>query len=368
MLYHDVVSCGFEVERCSYGGSFSIQSYLDEKGYQVDRKLKQEYRHNVVKAQLPIFRKVKNRIRKAAFWYRFSDQMKMKDLLIIGGGNMIMDLTKTSKSWLKFASYVDIAKKYNKKVVVLSIGIGPFQTEHQKDKAVEALNKCDFVTYRDRESLKLGSQGLNNNKHFLSLDPVFLLPKVNIPQNQKGKRTIGIGVINTLLFDPSIDRYNNVKQSYIELIKMLLERDYCVVVFSTERADYNMVGDVMNVFEDNRVSSVIINTTDDLLDLYAQKITYLVAARMHALIIAFTQQIPIIGLAWQQKLVSMFKIIDREEYCFPIDKINENSHTIAALVDESHFSATEMFNTTHKLDEIRKKYDINREILESVKK
>jgi polysaccharide pyruvyl transferase WcaK-like protein len=370
MLYNDVQKCGCEVIRCSYGGSFAIEDDFNAKIITCRRKPKcNNSKHKMIHAISRIKNKIESRLKKAIFWHSFSKKIKQCDFFVIGGGNMIMDLTPVTKSWLRFQRYVDVAKKYKKKIIVLSIGIGPFQTKDQKNQAIELLSRCDYVTYRDKASFNIGNNEERNHNHYLSLDPVFMLPKIkknNTSNNLHATHIIGLGVINTLLFDESLDRYECVKLGFIKLIDRLLKLNKHVLVFSTEKKDYNMVNDVVNVFKSNMVSKVDIYTTNDLLDLYSRKLSFLVAARMHALIVAFTQHIPFIGLAWQQKLFSMCEIIQCEDRCFPIDLIQESIEEITMLVEDDIENAAVKKKFKTNLKKMEQRYDINNKIVKSV--
>src|SRR5699024_8699569 len=70
-------------------------------------------------------------IDKNKYLSEFEESIKNCDLVVVGGGNAIFDLTPQSISAYKFYKILDFAKKYNKKSFVTSIGIGPFQTDNQ---------------------------------------------------------------------------------------------------------------------------------------------------------------------------------------------------------------------------------------------
>src|SRR5699024_6256795 len=74
------------------------------------------------------------------------EKIKESDMVVLGGGNTIFDLTRFSNSSLKIKLIIETAKKYNKKVFVTSIGLGPFVTEKQLRNSIEVLNKADYIT------------------------------------------------------------------------------------------------------------------------------------------------------------------------------------------------------------------------------
>ncbi|HGF7723046.1 TPA: polysaccharide pyruvyl transferase family protein [Enterococcus faecium] len=81
---------------------------------------------------------------------QFEQSLKEADLLFIAGGNAIFDLSPATLSATRFNRIVSLAKKHKVPIFANSIGIGPFSTSKQKDAALDALNKCDYITFRDQ--------------------------------------------------------------------------------------------------------------------------------------------------------------------------------------------------------------------------
>lgn len=59
----------------------------------------------------------------------FEAALEETDLLIIGGGNAIFDLSPATLSAQRFDQVVTLANKHHTKIFVSSIGIGPFCTK-----------------------------------------------------------------------------------------------------------------------------------------------------------------------------------------------------------------------------------------------
>ena len=341
MLTASLEKNGLKVQKASYEGSFSITHKKlirdgDTLVYYLNRFIK----------------KLNNII----FWIQYDKKIKEVDLLVVGGGNMIMDLSIDSKAWYFFERYIKIARKHKKKVVILSIGIGPFQSKLQQENAAKVLALCDYVTYRDDDSFTLG-KGRGDKNQFVSIDPVFMMPKV-IKEDKDAGRTIGIGVINSYLFNNNPEKYIEVINGYKDLIDKLLKNKYKIVIFSTEKDDFNIIKDLSNKFERNKVEVKYITTIDKLLCLY-NKLSYVVAARMHSLIIAYTQDVPIIGLSWQQKIDSMFDIIQKKENCIKLDELETNVDYIIDKINSDLINQDFFNNKAAIYQEFNKKYEKN---------
>lgn len=345
-IFNDLKSYQLEVVRCSYEGNFDIKSKIS------NRKSK----NLMNKIMNRVFKILENRL----FWFDFSKRIKEVDFLVIGGGNMIMDLSIESNAANYFKKYIDIAKKNNKQILVWSIGIGPFQRNEQRSNTINVLKTCDYVTFRDKNSYELAN-GSQNTHFYQSIDPVFRLPLL-VDREMCDENLVGIGVINPYLFYASSESYKEIFLGYINMVNKFLETGKHVILFSTEKADYDMAHEIRNHFH-NGVKVEYINDSTDLVNLYS-KISFLVSARMHSLIVAYTQNIPFIGLSWQQKVTSFFEIIKREDSCIDINNISENIDKI--------FQYSMKYNNESDIyrkkiiEEFSEKYDINFELLNKI--
>lgn len=296
----------------------------------------------------------------------FEKSIKDSKALIIGGGNMIFDLMPSSLSAARFDYYVKTAKKYNKKVFAISIGIGPFQNDYQKKKAVQSLSKCDYITFRDEKSYNLFKNENPNYKNVsVVADPVFF-SEFALDSHQKND-SIGINVINPNLF-PNNHSYQETINNYAKLIDKLFDRTkQKVIIFNTENKDFQACKDVYaKCTAKNSISIKEVKSEDDLYDIYSQ-CKLIVGTRMHSLITAFSQNIPIVGLSWQQKVDAMFEIIEDTDSVFDLFKIDSN---IEQIIDYCEYKL--LHNNSEKskdvMEKLKKKEEINHSILKTILK
>lgn len=295
----------------------------------------------------------------------YEEKIKQADVLIIGGGNMIFDLDEFSLSAIRFDKFIKIAKKYNKKVFAISLGIGPFQTKQQELEAVKSLSKCDYITFRDQASLDIFNKYKKGSfSSYLSIDPVFLLPN-QTKKIENEDKIIGLNIINSKLIGDNVQEYEKVINEYAELADRLTKKiDVKIILFSTELSDYPAVYDVYDKLRSNeKIKVCYITEIDGLLDLYSS-FSLLIGTRMHSMIIAFTQQIPIIGFSWQKKVEAMFEIIDSKECLFNYNEIGVKTDEIIFLCQKKLTDLNyEKEQIVSKLKKIRDKDNINKEIL-----
>ena len=87
---------------------------------------------------------------------------------------------------------------------------------------------------------------------------------------------------------------------------------------------------------------------------------------MHSLIVAVSQNIPIIGLSWQPKVHAMFDMIEESDSVFPISDIKKNTPQIQALIEKKldNEGAKERVEKVNRI--IDRQLEINYQIIEEV--
>src|SRR5699024_2563931 len=77
----------------------------------------------------------------------------------------------------------------------------------------------------------------------------------------------------------------------------------------------------------DRVEYCYISAPSELLELYGT-LKILIGTRMHSMIIALTQRIPIIGISWQQKVDSLFEICNDSNSVFKYEMLGDSVQKI----------------------------------------
>lgn len=369
---YNMASQKFETKKYSYSGNPNIITDINDivgTNFPVTTNMKGKIYNSIKKTKLTlpisIYRKFKSSNEMKG---DFEKNIIESDLLIIGGGNMIFDKDKFSNSGKRFNDLVSIAKKHKKTIFAVSIGIGPFQTLNQEKNAVMALRKCDYITFRDKKSFNIYHSHINEieNVH-LTVDPVFSLPNITEPK-LSNEITIGLNVFNSKLINDSEEEYKKLIRSYVSLAEKLInDLGVKVILFSTDLKDSTAVNDVMKSFSNNKnVEIENINGYDSLIDLYG-KLTLLIGARMHSLIIAYTQNIPVIGLSWQPKVDAFFEIIQSEKLVYKYNSIDENVHFILSTCEEIIGNIEEEKKRIEKqLRVVVRKSNIDKEIMKTL--
>ncbi|MBA4310809.1 MAG: hypothetical protein C0425_10820 [Chlorobiaceae bacterium] len=260
---------------------------------------------------------------------KFEEELKNVDGVIIGGGNMFMDI---SPVWpMLINEYVKLAKKQNKKVVVTSVGVGPVKYKYNQKIIRSIVKKTDYFSVRDEKSLEEITYIIKdqNMKIKTTRDPVFMLAKNSSYANFSN--VVGVSVLGHTCFDNE-ELFDTYIKQILQLISSLSGKE--IVLFSTEKSDYPTIKAVSKKLKKEysiEVSIVNIKELKDLKELYS-KCEFLIGGRMHAMIFAHTQNIPHFGFDWQRKIKGYGK--STETLIFEISK---NKTEMKKILDHISF-------------------------------
>lgn len=250
------------------------------------------------------------------------------DCIVFSGGNLLFDLNKYSKSYFKLKWIVELAKKHNKKIIALSIGLGPFKTEKQEKEAVSVLNELSYVSVRD-----LKSASYFKKEVAVIQDPVFtsaFFAPLAKRGRLKNEKKIAVSIIDYRLAGASHEQYWAYIKQMAELL-VTLSIKYQVTIFSTEMRDYQAVEDISQLLIDV-VQIKTIRSKEELYLLYEES-TLIIGTRMHSMIFAVAANIPVVGISWQDKVTEMFRILADPTSCFSIQELEKQQTAILERVE-----------------------------------
>ncbi|EOH1648268.1 polysaccharide pyruvyl transferase family protein [Enterococcus faecium] len=303
----------------------------------------------------------------------FEKSLKQTDLLIIAGGNAIFDLSSATLSAVRFDRVVSLANKYQVPIFASSIGIGPFSTKKQKNAAVDTLNKCDYITFRDQRSLEyLESSNSNHAKAYASVDPVFLLPERAPFDQLKAQRNrynkVGICIIDYRITGCSRKEYQRYLENLNLLITQLAHPDREIILFSTEIQDYDTVNSVYQEFSGkSKIKIKYIKNEKELLAFY-QTLNLVIGTRMHSMIIAVSQYIPVIGLSWQQKVIEMFKNLGLEDDVILVEELNTKMNVLLEKAEQKlKNNRIELDKMKQYKNKMQKEFEINHQVIDIIR-
>lgn len=288
--------------------------------------------------------------------------IKRADFVISGGGSLLQDVT-SSRSLLYYLGIIEISKLFKKPVVFYSNGFGPVNKEMNRYLTRKIVNRVDKIIVRDEKS-KMDMKQIGITKHIdVTIDATFVLESVSKENVNEilGKEFISV---DKPLVGISVRPWY-VKESFIE--QMAQFADYIA------DKGINIVFIPMQFEKDKEISEKIIEKMKR--DAYILKNEYkpqemlgiigslkvLVGMRLHALIFAAIEGIPMIGLEYDPKISSFLDMVGQKNIG-KVEKLDVLKLCVEfdCLWDDIENKAEKLKNTVMKLKE---KVNINREVL-----
>ena len=256
------------------------------------------------------------------------DRFKIKDvikaiknasLFISGGGSLLQDVTST-RSLLYYLAVMTIAKAHRKPVMVYANGIGPINRRFNRMLSKLVLDKVELITLRDEDSrVYLSQMGVKNENIIVTADPVFTLEaskkehidnifiKEGIPSN---KRFIGISIrkwktakniveVVSMTIDYIIDKY----EVDVILIPMHYPEDLEIGLEVLDNIEHNNCYILRDKYTVEEIMGVI------------QRVDLIIAMRLHSLIYAAGQEVPMVGLVYDPKVEGFLKSLNMDYMC-----------------------------------------------------
>lgn len=259
---------------------------------------------------------------KAVNRFRMKDVIKAIkecDLFISGGGSLLQDVTSTRSLWY-YLTLLKLAKKFNKPTMVYANGIGPINRKTNRILTRKTLNRVDLITLRDEDSKKfLKDLEVENRNIFVTADPVFtlepsddriihdILTKEGVPEERP---LVGVSVRNWIdeenLIPNVAKAIDYIIQEYkadVILIPMHYPEDLSISNEILERVTSENCYIISNKYNVEDIMGII------------KRLEIIVAMRLHSLIYAATQNVPMVGIVYDPKIEGFLKSIDMGHMC-----------------------------------------------------
>jgi polysaccharide pyruvyl transferase CsaB len=241
--------------------------------------------------------------------------MKHGKLFINGGGNLIQDNTST-RSLMYYLFMIWMAKKRHMKVMLYANGIGPINRRINRKITKYVLNKADVITLRENNPSKQEIDNLliTTPKVVITADPATTIQPSSPDQINKillneGIESEGPFIGFSIRKWHSLDRYERVVADTADYIlkthglkPVFIPMHYPSDLAICERIASKMNGDayiIKNKYSVPETIGII------------SKMDILVGMRLHALIFAACQGIPVVGLIYEPKVEGFLKSINQ---------------------------------------------------------
>ena len=249
---------------------------------------------------------------------RFLRRMGKTRHYINGGGSLMQDVTSHRSLWF-YLFTISAAKRLGCQVMMYGCGIGPIHSPANRRRAAKVLQKSvDAITLRDTHSREeLEDMGVTNPEIILSADPTVILPAApeqvvdGILESQgidpRG-RYIGFALRPWPGFEEKAALFGAAADYAYEkygLIPVFLPIERRLDVGAARLAAQHMKAPHYILPETG--------SSDHTIGLFA-RMQVVVSMRLHALVFAAGQGVPLVGVVYDQKISSFLSYIGQDLY------------------------------------------------------
>ena len=229
------------------------------------------------------------------------DVIEECDAVVFPGGSIFQDVTSV-RSVAYYANIVKVAKRANKKVVMLGQGIGPLNRFLGRWYASAALGAADAIAVRDRESISalkaLGVESLPR----VTADMAYMLP---VPKHDKDQKQFGVGDMKSVGIAArplGRDRGKHVVKLFSELLRILFENGWVPAMIEMDREIDRPLLDKIGKEHGGKVPEIRGLTHPVQLQQRFLRMDAVIGMRLHAGILATTVGVPAYMVSYDPKV------------------------------------------------------------------
>jgi polysaccharide pyruvyl transferase CsaB len=266
---------------------------------------------------------------------KFLRRMGKTALYINGGGSLMQDVTSRRSLWF-YLFTIWCAKRRGNRVLMYGCGIGPVQYPANRRLTARVLqNSVDAITLRDTHSkTELDDMGITRPQVYLSADPTVILPAaqsevVDGLMECQGLDPKGRYICFTLRPWPG---YEAKAPVFGALADYAWEKHGLTPVFLPIEPRLDTSAARLAAQYVKKAPCHIVEHTGSsahTIGLFS-RMQVVVSMRLHALVFAAGQGVPLVGVVYDQKISSFLSYIGQDLYCGLADATVE---TLSAYVD-----------------------------------
>lgn len=267
---------------------------------------------------------------------KWSRRMRTTRLYISGGGSLIQDVTSRRSLWY-YLYNLRAAKLRGNQVMMYGCGIGPVIRERHRELSAKVMNRyVDAITLREPDSLReLRDMGVDNPEVHLSADPALILP---IAQPD---------IVDSAMLSHDVPLQGNYICFALRNWPGFSEKlpdVRAAAVYAYEKYGLTPIflaveklldPDILyRAAENLPVPHHLMLGSDDPAAIAGvlSRMKVVVSMRLHALIFAAGQGVPLVGIVYDPKVSSFLKYIEEDLY---VDLLHLDAQTLESLIDRA---------------------------------
>ena len=225
------------------------------------------------------------------------------DLLISGGGSLLQNVT-SRRSLYYYLGIITLAIIFRRSVMLYAQGIGPICGSFARNLTSLILNHVDLITVRDQGSLtELSQLKVTRPRIFCTADPVLALSPASLEfgssviERSESVKIIGVAVRQWQGFDRFKSQFAEALNNISKIIKIKV-----IFIPMQPSSDVTAAEEIATLI--SGVNCTMLKdqySTLQLLSLVGCT-DLLIGIRLHALIFAGVQNVPLIGISYDPKI------------------------------------------------------------------
>lgn len=239
-------------------------------------------------------------------------------LYVNGGGSLIQDVTSTRSLWY-YLFTIAAAKKLGCRVMMYGCGIGPVSRRMNRRLVRRVLSRnVDTVTLREASSAaELEEYGVSGPEVILSADPVFALAEqptdaamkaVDSMEIEDGGKYIGLCVRRWPGYADKAECF--AKAAEYAQAKYGLTPVFIPINYPGDAQAASLAASQMNCESIEIQQQMPTDVTAELI----RRMSAVVSVRLHGLIFAVTQSVPVVGVSYDPKVTAFLEYIGQDNF------------------------------------------------------
>jgi len=267
--------------------------------------------------------------------YRAYRHLSKLDVLIISGGGQLDDLWGGPwKHPFALYKFTLLARLQKIAVMIVSVGCEQITTAPGRFFIKGALDRASYRSYRDlRSKQELARLGLDARRTSR------VYPDLAHGLDISGQRTakgfdpvapiVGLNIVSYYdpkhwpVKDPAV--YQEYLAKMVAFIHWLVRSNYRIILIRSDIGlDMSAIADAMEMLKQTglpipveRISEADINTVEDLVETLSL-VDFVVASRLHTVLLSMRVSKPVLALSFQSKIDSLMQDAGLADYCLPI--------------------------------------------------
>lgn len=235
---------------------------------------------------------------------RVKQELEAADALVFAGGGLLQDVTSLF-SLQYYAKLISLAKKLDKKVVMLAQGIGPVNSFFGKRTAAAALRQVDVITVRDPQSLQtMRSLGVNRPAE-VTADLAWLAMPEESPEAQ-----FELGSMKTVGIAPRPwGKPKDLAAAFGGFAQLLFKNSYVPMLVEMDRTLDTAILDQIAKLHGGRAPDIRNIHAPAQMLARLKRMHCVVAMRLHAGILAASAGVPPMMISYDPKVTAFANLL-----------------------------------------------------------